>query len=347
MAPEPARLALTAGEPAGIGPDLLLQLAGRPSGAQRVVVGDPVVLEERARRLGLDIRLQEFSPNQPPRPSPAGCLELVEVRTRTPVHPGRLDPENAEHVLALLETAARGCIEGVFDAMVTGPVHKGVINQAGHPFTGHTEWLAARAGINRPVMMLTSGSLRVALATTHLRLRDVPDAITAGLLDEVLTILDHDLRRDFGCPRPRIVVCALNPHAGEQGVLGTEEMTIISPALDGLRARGLDLRGPVPADTAFTPGVLADADAVLAMYHDQGLPVLKHSGFGLAVNVTLGLPFIRTSVDHGTALDLAGTGRADAGSFLAAERLAQELAGLRRKSSIAAARDAAPARMLT
>lgn len=345
--PETTRLALTAGEPAGVGPDLLVQLASRPSGAQRVVVGDPMVLKERARKLGLDIRLQEFIPDQPPRPSASGCLELIEVRTRNPVRPGHLDPENAEHVLALLETAASGCIEGVFDAMVTGPVHKGVINQAGHPFTGHTEWLAARAGINRPVMMLTTGSLRVALATTHLALRDVPDAITAELLDEVLTILDHDLRRDFGCRRPRIVVCALNPHAGEQGVLGTEELTVIGPALDRLRARGLDLHGPVPADTAFTPGVLADADAVLAMYHDQGLPVLKHAGFGLAVNVTLGLPFIRTSVDHGTALDLAGTGRADAGSFLAAERLAQELAKIRRSRSVAVVRDGEPDRILT
>lgn len=328
------RLALTAGEPAGIGPDLLLQLAGRPSGAQRVVVGDPAVLEARARQLGIDVRLETFAPDQPPRPSPAGQLELVEVRTRNPVHPGRLDAGNAEHVLALLDTAARGCLEGLFDAMVTGPIHKGVINAAGHPFTGHTEWLAARAGVKRPVMMLIAGTLRVALATTHLPLRDVPDAINAELLDEVLTILDHDLRRDFGCPRPRIVVCGLNPHAGEQGVLGTEEQTIITPTLDRIRARGLDLRGPVPADTAFTPGVLNDSDAVLAMYHDQGLPVLKHAGFGQAVNVTLGLPFIRTSVDHGTALDLAGTGRADVGSFLAAERLARELASNKSSSPV-------------
>ncbi len=334
-----ARLALTAGEPAGIGPDLLLELAARPSGAQRVVVGDPAVLEARARQLGLDVRLAEFAPDQPPRPSPAGSLDLLEVRARTPVRPGHLDPENAEHVLALLETAARGCLDGIFDAMVTGPVHKGVINQAGHPFTGHTEWLAARAGIKRPVMMLTTEHLRVALATTHLPLRAVADAITADLLDEVLTILDHDLRRDFGLPNPRIVVCALNPHAGEQGILGSEEQTVITPALNELRARGLNLQGPLPADTAFTPGVLANADAVLAMYHDQGLPVLKHAGFGLAVNVTLGLPFIRTSVDHGTALDLAGTGRADSGSFLAAERLAQELAKLRLGQSSVPARD--------
>lgn len=339
------RLALTAGEPAGIGPDLLLQLATSPSGAQRVVIGDPAVIEQRARQLRLDIRLQEFVPDRPARPTPSGSLELSPVRTRQPVRPGRLDPENAGHVLALLEAAARGCMEGVFDAMVTGPVHKGVINEGGHAFTGHTEWLAARAGIPRPVMMLTGGGLRVALATTHLPLRAVPDAISAELLHEVLTILDHDLRHDFGCARPRILVCALNPHAGEQGLLGTEDQTVIAPALASLRSHGLDLRGPVPADTAFTPAALADADAVLAMYHDQGLPVLKHAGFGAAVNVTLGLPFIRTSVDHGTALDLAGTGRADAGSFLAAERLALELADIRRGHRAAASSGPADARI--
>ncbi|TVP88366.1 MAG: 4-hydroxythreonine-4-phosphate dehydrogenase PdxA [Thioalkalivibrio sp.] len=347
MPDQTIRLALTAGEPAGVGTDLLLQLASRPSGAQRVVIGDPTVIEQRARQLRLDVRLREFEPDRPARPTPAGSLELSPVRTRNPVRPGRLDPQNAEHVLALLETAARGCMEGLFDAMVTGPVHKGVINEGGHAFTGHTEWLAARAGIRRPVMMLTGGGLRVALATTHLPLRAVPDAITAELLHEVLTILDHDLRRDFGCTRPRILVCALNPHAGEQGLLGTEEQTVIAPALEALRARGLNLRGPVPADTAFTPAALADADAVLAMYHDQGLPVLKHAGFGEAVNVTLGLPFIRTSVDHGTALDLAGTGRADAGSFLAAERLALELADIRRGGHEGASSDPARARAPT
>ncbi len=324
-----ARLALTAGEPAGIGPDLLLQLAAQPSGAQRVVIADPEVLEQRARQLGLVVRLAGFSPDAPRRPTPAGVLEVSPVPAAAPVQAGRLDPANAGHVLALLETAAAGCIDGRFDAMVTGPVHKGVINQAGHAFTGHTEWLAQRAGGLRPVMMLTAGSLRVALATTHLPLRAVADAITQELLTEVLTILDHDLRRDFGIARPRIVVCGLNPHAGEQGVLGHEDADIIAPALAALRRRGLDLRGPLPADTAFTPRILSGADAVLAMYHDQGLPVLKHAGFGHAVNVTLGLPFIRTSVDHGTALDLAGTGRAEPGSFLAAERLAAELAALR------------------
>jgi 4-hydroxythreonine-4-phosphate dehydrogenase len=329
MSQHVARLALTAGEPAGIGPDLLLQLAAHPSGAQRVVIADPDVLEQRARQLGLSVRLVGFSPDSPRRPTPAGVLEVSPVPVAAPVQAGRLNPVNAGHVLALLETAAAGCIDGRFDAMVTGPVHKGVINQAGHPFTGHTEWLAERAGGRRPVMMLTAGSLRVALATTHLPLRAVADAITKELLTEVITILDHDLRRDFGIARPRIVVCGLNPHAGEQGVLGHEDDDIIAPALAALRSRGLDLRGPLPADTAFTPRVLAGADAVLAMYHDQGLPVLKHAGFGHAVNVTLGLPFIRTSVDHGTALDLAGTGRAEPGSFLAAERLAAELAALR------------------
>jgi 4-hydroxythreonine-4-phosphate dehydrogenase len=343
MSQHVARLALTAGEPAGIGPDLLLQLAAHPSGAQRVVIADPDVLEQRARQLGLAVRLARFSPDTARRSTAAGELEVMAVPVAAPVQAGRLDPVNAGHVLALLETAAAGCIDGLFDAMVTGPVHKGVINQAGHPFTGHTEWLAARAGGVRPVMMLTAGSLRVALATTHLPLRAVADAITQELLTEVITILDHDLRRDFGIASPRIVVCGLNPHAGEQGVLGHEDDDIIAPALAALRKRGLDLRGPLPADTAFTPRVLSGADAVLAMYHDQGLPVLKHAGFGQAVNVTLGLPFIRTSVDHGTALDLAGTGRADPGSFLAAEQLAGELAALRQPAVSAPAQSGRPA----
>jgi 4-hydroxythreonine-4-phosphate dehydrogenase len=337
------RLALTAGEPAGVGPDLLLRLAEHPLAAQRVVIGDAGVLEQRARQLGLPVRLSEFSPDAARKPTAAGVLELIPVPVAAPVRAGSLDPANAPHVLALLETAASGCLSGLFDAMVTGPVHKGVINQAGHPFTGHTEWLAKRAGGVRPVMMLTAGSLRVALATTHLPLRAVADAITGELLVEVITTLDHDLRRKFGIARPRIVVCGLNPHAGEQGVLGDEEETVIGPALEALRARGVDLRGPLPADTAFTPRILAGADVILAMYHDQGLPVLKHAGFGQAVNVTLGLPFIRTSVDHGTALDLAGTGRAEPGSFLAAERLACDLAARRRNAGGTEGNPAAPA----
>ncbi len=326
-----ARLAMTAGEPAGIGPDLLLQLAQHPTGAQRIAVGSPEVLEQRARQLGLTVRLAEFSPDGPRQATPAGTLEIIPVPVAAPVHVGILNPANAAHVLALLETAADGCLDGMFDAMVTGPVHKGVINQAGYPFTGHTEWLAGRAGSPRPVMMLVAGTLRVALATTHLPLRAVADAITVDLLSEVITILAHDLQRDFGIDRPRIAVCGLNPHAGEQGVLGHEDDTVIAPALQAMRARGLDLKGPLPADTAFTPRVLSEADAVLAMYHDQGLPVLKYAGFGEAVNITLGLPFIRTSVDHGTALDLAGTGAAEWGSFLAAEHLARDLAAPRHR----------------
>jgi len=324
------RLALTVGEPSGIGPDLMLQLAQQPVPAQRVVIGDPAVLHARARQLGLSIALPAFAPEGPRQPTPAGTLELLAIPVAESVQAGRLNPANARHVLDLLETAAAGCLDGRFDAMVTGPVHKGVINRAGHAFTGHTEWLAERAGGVHPVMLLAAGSLRVALATTHLPLRAVADAITGDLLTEVLTILDHDLRRDFGLRRPRIVVCGLNPHAGEQGVLGHEDDTVIAPVLERLRALGLDLRGPLPADTAFTPRVLQTADAVLAMYHDQGLPVLKHAGFGEAVNVTLGLPFIRTSVDHGTALDLAGTGRAEVGSLRAAEQLACDLALARR-----------------
>jgi 4-hydroxythreonine-4-phosphate dehydrogenase len=319
------RIALTAGEPAGIGPDLLVQIAQRPTGIQRVAVADPSVLEDRARALGLPLRLYRFDPDDPPQATPAGTLEILAVPGPSPVSAGRLDPANATQVLAVLEAAASGCLSGVFDAMVTGPIHKGVINRAGHAFTGHTEWLADRAGGVRPVMMLTAGTLRVALATTHLPLRAVPDAITVELLLGVVTVLDDGLHRLFHIPRPRISVCGLNPHAGEQGVLGSEEATVIAPALEILRSRGIDVRGPLPADTAFTPRALECTDAVLAMYHDQGLPVLKHAGFGHAVNVTLGLPFVRTSVDHGTALELAGTGSADPGSFLAAERLARDL----------------------
>lgn len=320
------RLALTAGEPAGIGPDLLAMLARSAGVAQRVAIGDPGVLERRARELGIDLTLRGFDPEAPRRATPAGTLELLEQPVDAPVVPGQLEPANASHVLALLAAAADGCLEGRFDAMVTAPVHKGVIHRAGHDFTGHTEWLAERAGSGRPVMMLVAGDLRVALVTTHLPLREVPDAISAPALERTLHILDHDLRRDFGLARPRIAVLGLNPHAGEGGVLGQEELNVIEPVLNRLRERGMQLVGPLPADTAFTPRALATVDAVLAMYHDQGLPVLKHAGFGEAVNVTLGLPFVRTSVDHGTALDLAGTGHADPGSLAAAEALACRLA---------------------
>ena len=249
-------------------------------------------------------------------------VEVLHLPLAAPCVAGRLDPANAKYVLGLLDRAVDGCLSGEFGAMVTAPVHKGVINDAGVPFTGHTEYLAARCGSPLPVMMLVGGGLRVALATTHLPLRSVPDAITGATLEAVLRILDRDLRRLFAVRKPRILVCGLNPHAGEGGHLGREETDVITPVLSRLRRGGLALEGPVPADTAFLPDRLAGADAVLAMYHDQGLPVLKRAAFGHAVNVTLGLPIVRTSVDHGTALDLAGTGRADAGSLLAALRLA-------------------------
>ena len=229
--------------------------------------------------------------------------------------PGQMSVANADYVLKTLDVAIDGCLSGEFDAMVTGPVNKAIINDAGHPFTGHTEYLAQRAGVERVVMMLTAGDLRVALATTHLPLAAVPGAIDQRLLEQTLTIIDHDLRRYFGFSQPRIAVCGLNPHAGESGHLGREEIDIISPAIEAMRAKGLSLLGPLPADTAFTPEALKHCDVVLAMYHDQGLPVLKHAGFGKAVNITLGLPFIRTSVDHGTALDLAGTGKANTDSL--------------------------------
>jgi 4-hydroxythreonine-4-phosphate dehydrogenase len=243
---------------------------------------------------------------------------------------GHLDPANARYVLALLDAALEGCINGRFDAMVTAPVHKGVINDAGVPFSGHTEYLAEHTGTTLPVMLLVGGGLRVALATTHLPLAAVSAAVTAERLSAVLEVLDADLRTKFGIASPRILVCGLNPHAGEGGHLGREEIEVIAPTLQRLQRAGLQLTGPVPADTAFLPERLAGHDAVLAMYHDQGLPVLKRAAFGEGVNVTLGLPIVRTSVDHGTALDLAGTGRADAGSLHAAVRLAFELCAARR-----------------
>jgi 4-hydroxythreonine-4-phosphate dehydrogenase len=255
-----------------------------------------------------------------------GKLEVVDVPLAAPCHAGQLDPANARHVLALLDRAIAGCVQGEFAAMVTAPVQKSVINDAGVPFTGHTEYLAERTGARHPVMLLAADNLRVALATTHLPLRKVSEAITAPLLDLTLEILHGDVRRLWGIPRPRIAVCGLNPHAGESGHLGTEDRDVILPAIERARAAGMLVDGPLPADTVFVPRALSNYDVVLAMYHDQGLPVLKHAGFGHAVNVTLGLPIVRTSVDHGTALDLAGTGRADAGSLIAATRLAMEFA---------------------
>ncbi|MBK1691235.1 4-hydroxythreonine-4-phosphate dehydrogenase PdxA [Ectothiorhodospira mobilis] len=320
------RIALTPGEPAGIGPDLVVRLAAEPCAAQRVVVGDPQVLRDRARQLGLPLHLTPLDPTTAPRPDPAGTLHVWPGCTAPhPVTAGRPDPGNAGHVLQTLTQAADGCLDGTFQALVTGPVHKGVINEAGIPFTGHTEFLAQRCQAPLPVMMLVAGGLRVALVTTHLPLARVAEQITPERLETVLRILDRDLRTHFGLAHPRILVCGLNPHAGEGGHLGDEEIRVIDPVLQRLRAEGMSLIGPVPADTAFTPRALEGGDAVLAMYHDQGLPVLKHAGFGRAVNITLGLPILRTSVDHGTALDLAGSGRADPSSLREALDLAVRL----------------------
>ena len=320
-------LAVTAGEPAGVGPDLCAALAARRTDCRVVLIGDRTLYGRARGRRTLARALPDYDPEAPARRR----VEVLHVPLAAPCHPGRLDPANARYVLALLDRAADGCLAGEFDAMVTAPVHKGVVNDAGIPFTGHTEYLAARTGAARPVMMLVGGGLRVALATTHLPLSRVPAAISAALLESVIGILDADLRGKFGLRRPRMLVCGLNPHAGEGGHLGREEIEVIGPALERLRARGLRLDGPVPADTAFLPERLAGIDAVLALYHDQGLPVLKRAAFGHAVNVTLGLPIVRTSVDHGTALDLAGTRRADAGSLLAALALATDIARRRRR----------------
>ena len=312
------RIALTPGEPAGIGPDLCVQIAQQAHPAELVAVADPALLAQRAAMLGLPLRLLPFDPASPPAPQQAGELRVLAVPLAQPASPGKLDPANSRYVLETLRLAGKGCLAGRFAAVVTAPVHKGVINDAGVPFTGHTEFFAELTNAPLPVMTRAAGELRVALATTHLPLKDVPAAITPQRLTQVLRILEHDLRRKYGISRPRILVCGLNPHAGEGGHLGREEIEVIEPVLDGLRREGMDLVGPLPADTLFTPRGLAGADAVLAMYHDQGLPVLKHVGFGHAVNVTLGLPIVRTSVDHGTALELAGSGRAEAGSLEAA-----------------------------
>ena len=329
--PNLPRLALTPGEPAGIGPDLCVQIAQGPLPAELVAVADPNLLQERARHLGLPLKLLDFDPARP-RASGNASLSLLAVPLSRPANCGRPDPANAVYVLETVRQAVTGCRDGRFDALVTGPVHKAVINDAGIPFTGHTEFLAELCG-GDPVMMLATPGLRVALATTHLPLSEVSTQITRPLLTRVLGVLETDLRQRFGIPRPRILICGLNPHAGEGGHLGREEVEIIEPVVQQLRGAGLDLEGPLPADTLFTPRRLQGADAVLAMYHDQGLPVLKHLGFGRAVNITLGLPIIRTSVDHGTALDLAGTGRADTGSLKMALDTASEMTGHRRHAT--------------
>ncbi len=318
-------LAITPGEPAGIGPDIVLQTAMQAQRAILVAICDPQLLHDRAQQLGLEVRIREVADLPPEQPASAGELWVKPVAMSAPCSAGELNPHNSAYVLRTLDLAIEGCQQGHFQAMVTAPVNKAVINEAGIAFSGHTEYLAKKTGTERVVMMLATRQLRVALVTTHLPLRAVSDAIQPAMLRQTLDILRHDLVHDFGIENPRILVLGLNPHAGESGHMGREEIDIIEPVLEACRERGYELSGPVPADTAFTPDYLQRADAVLAMYHDQGLPVLKHQGFGAAVNITLGLPIVRTSVDHGTALELAGSGKARNGSLLTAIDIALQM----------------------
>ena len=322
-------IAVTTGDPAGIGPDICLRIlddARAPRfGARIVVLADRSLLAERSAALNLTVSLRDWNPSLPAQP---GTLDVLHLPLSAAARPGCLDPANAPYVLALLDRALAGCQSGEFAAMVTAPVHKGVINDAGIPFSGHTEYLAERTGTRRVVMMLAGGGLRVALVTTHLPLKDVPAAVTRTAVDQTLRILHREMGQKYGIPRPRILVAGLNPHAGEGGYLGREEIEVITPVLDHLRSElGMTLLGPLPADTMFSPPVLARGDCVLAMYHDQGLTALKYASFGHGINVTLGLPIIRTSVDHGTALELAGSGLADPGSLFVAIEQAIAMAG--------------------
>ena len=326
----PAPIAITYGDPAGIGPDLVLTLPDAFADAPLVVIGDRQVLTERAQQLGLAVPLGDWQPGQP---LPTDCLPVWHTPAGASVTAGQPNPATATGTLTMLTRAAQGCLNGTFSAMVTAPVAKNVICEGADPaFTGHTEFLAEQAGVAQVVMMLTAPArtqdLRVALATTHLPPSQVPAAITPASLIRTLTILRDDLIGKYRIAEPRIMVLGLNPHAGEGGHLGREELDVIIPTLEQLRAQGMALTGPLPADTAFQPHLLEQHDAVLAMYHDQGLPVLKYAGFGEAINITLGLPFIRTSVDHGTAFDLAGSGSgtASASSLIAATRQALALA---------------------
>lgn len=317
-------IAITPGEPAGIGPDILAKLAAREFVARLVVIADRSLLIDRARGLGIDIALADWAPGDAP--THPNALFVLHVPLRAGCQAGTLDARNAPYVLETIDRAIAGCQAGTFDAMVTGPVNKGIINAAGIEFTGHTEMLAERTGTPRVVMMLAGGGLRVALATTHLPLAKVAIALDARVLEDTLRILIGDLTWRLNLARPRIGVAGLNPHAGEAGYLGREEIDVIAPVISRLRAEGMDVTGPLPADTLFTPAQLKRFDAVLAMYHDQGLPVLKYASFGRGINVTLGLPIIRTSVDHGTALDIAGSGKADEGSMLEAIEAAVTMA---------------------
>lgn len=327
------RLAITTGEPAGIGVDLAVQLAQRDWADQLIILADPALLQARAKQLNLPLTIDLWDPQNAKQASRQGRAYVYPVPLVEPCIAGQLHVNNAHYVLSLLETAVNGIARGDFSALVTGPVHKGIINEAGIAFTGHTEWLAEKAGNLPVVMMLACDQLRVALATTHLPLRDVASAITLDGLKTTLGILHHQLQQDFGIDEPRILVTGLNPHAGEGGHLGLEEIEVIQPACQWAQEQGWRVSNPLSADTLFSPHNMAQTDAVLAMYHDQGLPVLKHLGFGQAVNITLGLPYIRTSVDHGTALELAGTGKAEVGSFIYAIQTTQNMLKHRVKSS--------------
>lgn len=321
------RIVITSGEPAGIGPDACVALAQTPHEADLIVAGDRLVLEATAHSLGLPLQLLPYEAAAPRTVQAAGTLKVLHLATRHPVQPGSLDARNAPYVIDMLDRACDGCVSGEFAAMVTAPVQKSVLMEGGYPdFTGHTEYLAERTGSALPVMLLLNDRLRVALVTTHLPLADVPKAITRARLRDTLRIVQRDLQRYFALPTPRIAVLGLNPHAGESGHLGREEIDTIEPVIRELQTQGLNILGPVPADTAFTPRFLDSVDVIVAMYHDQGLPVIKHVGFGNAVNMTLGLPILRTSVDHGTALGLARSGKADSGSLRAAVALAVDLA---------------------
>lgn len=308
-------IAITSGEPSGIGPDIILSALQSNFDARLVVVADPQLLRSRAQQLGLDINVVELHDTQQAQPHQPGTIQVYPLTLGTPAIAGKLDVRNAPYVLNTLRVTGEGCLDGTFDAVVTPPVHKGVLCEVGQHFSGHTEFFQQLCDSPQVVMMLASDAMRVALVTTHLPLKDVPAAITPSAITTVVHALHHDLKTRFGCESPNILVCGLNPHAGEDGHLGREEIETIIPTLNALREEGIRLEGPLPADTLFQPKYLAHADCVLAMYHDQGLPVLKYSGFGNAVNITLGLPIIRTSVDHGTALDLAGTGQASDGSL--------------------------------
>jgi 4-hydroxythreonine-4-phosphate dehydrogenase len=309
-------IAITSGEPAGIGPDIIAQIKTHHFDARLVIIGDKKLIMQRAEQLGYSQQYADYEPSK--NNTDVNLLEILQIPLSAPCIAGELNKKNADYVLKTLDRACKGCLSGEFDAMVTAPVQKDIINEAGIPFSGHTEYLAEICGVKKPVMLLATDNLRVALATIHMPLRAVPDAITTALIIEISEIVDHDLRSRFGLNNPHIKICGLNPHAGENGYLGHEEIESIIPAIETLQSRGMNVSGPYPADTVFTPSALADADVVLAMYHDQGLPVLKHAGFHNAINTTLGLPIIRSSVDHGTALDLAGSDKANSGSLMAA-----------------------------